>query len=436
VPIPTVPHERPRSVTLPRGIRLHVLPTDRFATTICRVALHRDLGPEATATSLLGSVLESATARHPSREALAHRLADLYGAGLSVGVEKMGDRQILSATLDWPTAGLPGRGATLAEGLAFLREVLTAPRVEGEALAADIVATEARNLARSLAALRDDKGRYALRRCLEAACRGEPYALDVEGRLEDLAAATPTALSALHRRLLATAPVEIFLAGDVDPARAKALVAKHLVWTGRTRSVAAVPPAASVRRAPARAARLVERDAVTQGKLAMAWRAPLRPDDPRLPAALVLAGVLGGTAVSRLFKVVREEHGLCYDAQAGWVKSKGLLLVQSGVEPKHEPKARKLVHALLAEVAGGTLDAQAFEAVREAARARLAALRDERGGVLGLLQEASAFGTDPRPERQLRALLAVTPADVKRVGRLLAPAASFFLTGFVTGGAS
>ncbi len=205
MPIPTVPHERPRSVTLPRGIRLHVLPTDRFATTICRVALHRDLGPEATATSLLGSVLESATARHPSREALAHRLADLYGAGLSVGVEKLGDRQVLSATLDWPTAGLPGRGATLAEGLAFLREVLTEPRVEGDALAADIVATEARNLGRALAALRDDKGRYALRRCLEAACRGEPYALDVEGRLEDLAAATPTALRALHRRLLATA---------------------------------------------------------------------------------------------------------------------------------------------------------------------------------------------------------------------------------------
>ena len=31
--------------------------------------------------------------------------------------------------------------------------------------------------------------------------------------------------------------------------------------------------------------------------------------------------------------VVREQHGLCYYAQAGWVKSKGLLLVQSGVEP-------------------------------------------------------------------------------------------------------
>ena len=111
------------------------------------------------------------------------------------------------------------------------------------------------------------------------------------------------------------------------------------------------------------------------------------------------------------------------------MKSKGLLLVQSGVEPRNEPKARRLIHTLLAEVAGGTLDAQAFEAVREAAVARAAALRDERGGVLGLLQEASALGTDPRPERQLAALLAVTPADVKRVGRLLAPAASFFLTG-------
>ena len=115
-----------------------------------------------------------------------------------------------------------------------------------------------------------------------------------------------------------------------------------------------------------------------------------------------------------------------FTAAAPWVLNKADEIFLLSAD---EPKARRLIHALLAEVAGGTLDTQAFEAVREAAVARTAALRDERGGVLGLLQEASAFGTDPRPERQLAALLAVTPADVKRVGKLLAPAASFFLTG-------
>jgi len=429
VPTETASSARLKSVRLGRGVRLHLLPTDRFTTTICRVVLHRDLGPEATATSLLSLVLESATARHPTREALAARLAELYGAGLSVGTEKLGDRQLLTASLDWPTRGLPGRGATLAEGLSFLREVLAEPLLHGAALDAETVAREGTNLTRSLESLHDDKARYALRKCLEAACVGEPFALDAEGRVEDVAAATPEALFSLHRWLLATAPVEVFLAGDLDLATAKAAVAKHLLWPGRAAKPSPLPAVGSVRSARSRPWRRVEKDAVVQGKLAMAFRGAIPADDARAPAAAVLAGVLGGSAVSRLFKVVRETHGLCYYAQAGWARGKGLLLVQSGVEPKNEPKARKLILELFREVASGSLDAQAFEAVREAARSRVEAMRDERGLSIAFAQEATALGLDPRPEGQLRQLLAVTPADVRRAGRAIALDASFFLTG-------
>lgn len=424
-----VAEARLQSVTLGKGVRLHLLPTDRFTTTVCRVALHRDLGAEATSTTLLAQVLESATARHPTREAVSHRLADLYGASLNVGIEKLGDRQLLVASLDWASASVPGRGATLAEGLGFLREVLTEPKRAGNGLDPEIVGTESKNLGRSLAAIRDDKARYALRRCLEAACKGEPFALDAEGRVEDLKAATPAALAELHARLLATAPVEIFLAGDLDLAEAKAAVTRHLLWKGRAANSAVLPPASSVRAARAKPLALVEDDTVVQGKLAMVFRSNLPPSSPLLPAAQVLSGVLGGSSVSRLFKVVRETHGLCYYASSGWVRAKGLMLVQSGIEPKNEKKARKLILELFREVADGTLEEKAFEAVREAARSRVEAMRDERGIALGYFQEMTALGLDPRPEAHLKALLSVTPADVRRVGKTLSLDTTFFLRG-------
>ena len=429
---------RPRRATLAPGVRLHVLATDRFATTVCRVAFHRDLGREATATALLGQLLGSATADHPTREALAHRLADLYGAGLHVGVERLGDRQLLAASLDWPTRGVPGRGATLSEGLGFLREVLTRPLREGHGPALDhaAVATEARNLVRSLRSIRDDKARYATRRCLELACEGEPYALDVEGREEDVAAATPAALAEVHARLLATAPVEIHLAGDVSFTEAVAAVRKHLLWDTRAKRPTPAPPAWSTRAPRRRAVRRVEKDSVSQGKLVMAFRADLEPGSPLLPAALVLAGVLGGSPASRLFKVVRETHGLAYYASSSWVAAKGLLVVQSGIETKNEARVRRLVLSLAREVAGGRLDDLAWQAVREAARSRVRAMRDDRGSAIGFEQEASALGLDPRPERRLAALEAVTPADVRRVGKRLALDASFFLAGEAKDGAA
>ncbi len=51
------------------------------------------------------------------------------------------------------------------------------------------------------------------------------------------------------------------------------------------------------------------------------------------------------------------------------------------------------------------------------------------GAAIGYAQEMTALGLDPRPETHLAALLAVRPADVRRVGTRLALEASFFLTG-------
>jgi predicted Zn-dependent peptidase len=187
------------------GARLHVLPTNRFTTSVCRVVLHRDLGEEATATAVLSQVLRGATERHPTREALAERLADLYGASLGLSTERLGDRLLLAATMEWPTAGLPGSRGLLREGLRLMGEVLTRPkRGPTGALDAEITATERINQGRALQALRDDKSRYAARRALAIACAGEPYALSPEGREEDLPGCTPARLAQVHAALWRT----------------------------------------------------------------------------------------------------------------------------------------------------------------------------------------------------------------------------------------
>jgi predicted Zn-dependent peptidase len=396
------------------------------------------MGPEAAATSILGHVLQSATARHPTREALAHRLADLYGASLSVGAEKLGDRQLLAGSLEWPTAHVPRAGRILEEGLRLLREVWAEPKRsrDGVALDPDLVRTEQVNHVRSLRALMNDKGRYATRRCLEIAFEGEPFGMDVDGREEDVPRATPEALAALHARLLATAPVEIFLVGDLSPLQAERAVRRHLLWEGRARTTAAPPPAGSAGRARRVPRRVVEADVVTQGKLVMAWRAPIAATNALTPGALTLAGTLGGGPYARLFKVVREVHGLCYYANAGWNRAKGLMLIQSGIEPATEPRATKEILALVKEVASGVLEPTALHGYREAVAHRVASMRDDRGALLGWVQECLALGVDPSPSRFLAHLRRVTPSEVRRVGAALRLDTTFFLTSKDAAGAA
>jgi predicted Zn-dependent peptidase len=412
-------------------VRLTLLPTDRFTTTWCRVAFHRRLGPEATATALLGRVLESATAAHPTRQALAWRLADLYGASLSVDVQRLGERQVLAASLEWPTAHVPAARGLLASGLALLREVLAEPLRAGHApsgpLEATLVATERANHRRELQALADDKGRKALRRALEVACAGEPYALEVLGRVEDLDAATPEALARLHHRLIRTAPVDVFLVGDLDLAEARAAVREHLLWP-RDASPARPPPLSAARAARPRAVRVVERDDVAQGRLVLVWRGRIAPGSRLAPAARTLAGVLGGGPYGRLFKVVRETHGLAYGAHAAWHGWKGLLVAEAGVAPADEARARRLVLQLEREVASGILDAAALEGHRQAVQHHFAGLPENRAALVAWHQECLVLGRDPSPEAPLQALRAVTPADVRRVGRRLRLDTTYVLT--------
>ena len=413
------------------GVRLHLLRTDRFTTSHCRLVLHRDLGAEATATAVLAKVLESATAKHASRQALAHRLGDLYGAALHVGVGKMGDRQLLVASLDWPTAHVPRAGRQLAAGLDLLREVWSDPKrtqVGGvEVLDPEIVETERVNHLRTLHGLRDDKARYAVNRCIASVCAGEPYGLDVQGREEDVAAATPEALAALHRRLIGHAPVEIFLVGDLGLREAVKGIRQHLLWPGRSGRPWKAPPVSSVRAGRPRARRIVERDRINQGNLVLGYRAPIRPGTALAAAAETLAGVLGGGSYGRLFKIVREEHGLCYDAMAGWHRAKGLMVVRTGVDPANAAKAQREILKLAREVSAGTLEPSALEGYRLDVAHRVAAMRDSPGAMLAWYQERLALGLDPSPEAWLAQLYAVTPAAVRRAGARLALDTVFYL---------
>lgn len=418
--------EIPRTRDLGRGVRLHVVSTSRFTTAYARIVFSRDLGAEATATAILAEVLQSATERHPTREALAHRLDDLYGASLGVGVRKLGDRQLLSASLEWPTRGVGSRRRARARGLALLGDVVARPLRGPDGLDASVVALECSNHRRTLAALADDKSRRAMRRCLELGCRGEPYGLDALGRPADIEGVTPQGLALLHDRLLQRQPAEIFLVGDVSLDEACDDVRRHLLSFRRAPRTARLPPVGSVRAPRSRPRHGREADEVAQGRLVMLYRAPIRPSSPGLPAALTLAGVLGGPA-GRLFKVVREEAGLCYRISGGWHAAKGLFLVEAGIDPAHERRARRLIGDLVREACAGTLDAHAHHAFLEGAEHGVAALADDRAGLVGWAQESLALGLPPSPRHHLAALHAVTPTEVRRVGRRLGLDATFFL---------
>jgi len=70
---------------------------------------------------------------------------------------------------------------------------------------------EKENLKRLIEGMINERMSYAYERCIQEMCKDEPYARYEYGKLEEIDPITPKQLLQLHSRLLAEAPIDLFV---------------------------------------------------------------------------------------------------------------------------------------------------------------------------------------------------------------------------------
>ncbi|MFH1078083.1 MAG: pitrilysin family protein [Patescibacteria group bacterium] len=142
----------------------------------------------------------------------------------------------------------------------------------------------------------------------------------------------------------------------------------------------------------------------------------LRHED--VPAATLLASILGGTMSSRLFIEIRERRGLCYSIHASHetLEDTGAFTVSAGLDRTRLPEA---IAAILREFKKTTKTLVGADELRRA--------KDNLAGRIALSFEDSAtqaewFGRQwtflkslETPDEKLRRIEKVTPAQIRRV---------------------
>lgn len=169
------------------GSRLFVWPTPRLKTVTVRLFFLSPLDGETTGRALVASVLGRGSRKFPTTRKIICFLQNLYGASLSLGVSKMGERHLLEASVELLADRYTARrGGILSRGIRFLREMLLRPLREGNGLRATYVDQEKRNLRRFLESLINDKAEYAAERHIEEMCRDEPFGQPAHGRIGEI----------------------------------------------------------------------------------------------------------------------------------------------------------------------------------------------------------------------------------------------------------
>lgn len=306
----------------------------------------------ASENALLAGVVTRSCREYPDFTALSRKLSSLYGADLSVNVEKSGDRQIIIIT----ASGLDDRytlgGESVARELSLLLcSVIFEPNIVNDAFVPSEVEQERRQLIDVIDSEFNDKRIYAGSRLIQNMFSGEVFGTKRYGTAEKINEATPESLYETWRRLLKTATFELMYIGDSAPD--KAVEVFKNAFGGVDRDPCEIKntvfvPSGSVNR-------VTEEMEVSQSKLVMGFGTSTSALDSDSVAVSLMCAVLGGTASSKLFCNVREKQSLCYYCSSRVDRQKGILIVDSGVEGSNIEKAESGILKEIEDIKNGVI---------------------------------------------------------------------------------
>ncbi|USG68006.1 insulinase family protein [Brevibacillus ruminantium] len=396
------------------GINVHIMPTRKFKTTTIVTMIEQELSEEnVTKTALLAMVMKRATARFPDAKQLREYLDFLYGAIFDVDVTKKGERQILHIYMEVPNEKyLSHENGLLEEAIRFVGDILCRPYVENQAFAEKYVSQEKETLRKRIESLIDDKMKYANQRVTAEMCKGEPYALLVQGRTEDLPGIDGKSLYEHYQQITSRSPIDIFVVGDVKESTVEKAVEKHIRLNRQ--DVHAMKPTPAKKQVDEERA-VIEKLDVNQAKLNIGCRTQIGYADEEYPALLVYNGVLGGFPHSKLFVNVREKASLAYYAVSRLESHKGIMMIMSGIDVKNYDRAVEIIKEQLASMRQGNISEEELSQTKATLSNQFRELLDSARMMIDFAYNGVISGRKRRLEALLSQIDRIKVEDLKRV---------------------
>lgn len=323
------------------GLTAHIVKTEKFKTVSL---IFKMLAPltkdQVTKRALLPHVLLRGTKSHPKTAGLRSYLDELYGTSVSADLTKKGERHVITFRLEIPNEKyLKDQTPLLEKGLQLLAELVFSPALEGDAFQSQYVAQEKRTLKQRIQAVYDDKMRYSNLRLIQEMCKNDPYALHVNGEIDDVDDITAEQLYETYQSAIQKDQLDLYVVGDVDSNQVQSAIDKYFKTEERTLGMIENNHADE----KVQPKEVIDEEDVKQGKLNIGYRTSITYTDQDYPALQVFNGLFGGFSHSKLFINVREKASLAYYAASRIESFKGLLMVMSGIEVKNFEQAVSII---------------------------------------------------------------------------------------------
>ena len=409
------------------GISVYNIKSQRFKTNTINIFFQDNLNHESVAyNALFPSVLRRGSESFPDLKSINLHLEELYGAIFDCGIVKKGERQIIHFYFEYIADKYSfDNSNNFKSGVNFLLDVIYHPALENGHFVTQYVEQEKNNLKMLIESRTNDKLNYALERCYEVMCEGEPFGLYEYGTTTQIDAINTQALYEHYQKAVSTLPAIVFITGEINEQDMNYLkdrlsMVKRGAIKGLLQSV--------VKKYVKDVQYFDEKMDVNQAKLSLGFRTHVTPKENDYYALMVYNGILGGGMHSKLFQNVREKAGLAYYIFAGLEKFKGLMIIGSGIDIKNKQVAMDIIMKQLESIKNGDISQYEFDSTLKSLETGVHSLKDSQLQVVDFYLSQIISDTHDTLEGLLQKLKRVTKKDVVEVAKKLQLDTVYFLT--------
>jgi predicted Zn-dependent peptidase len=418
-------------ITEMQGYKLHVIKTEKYKTNTLVWKMKAPLNKEnVTLRALLPQVLQSSSAKYSSTTLLRSYLDDLYGATFFVDLGKKGENHVMSFSIEIANEKfLNDPSPLLQKGFEFLAEILTNPNASANSFERETVEKEKRTLKQRIQSVYDDKMRYSNFRLVEEMCKGEPYALQVNGEMDDVGRITAESLYSYYQKAFQEDELDLYVIGDVNEEEVRKLSSELLQFENRQPQRSKPDISKKLEKVN----EVKEQQDVKQGKLNIGYRTNIRYGDPDYFALQVFNGIFGGFSHSKLFINVREKASLAYYAASRIESHIGLMMVMSGIDLKNYDQAVSIIHEQMDAMKNGDFTDEEFEQTKAVINNQMLETIDTARGLVEILYHNIVANVDIKLDHYLNEVQKATKEEVVDVAKKIELDTIYFLTGTEVG---
>ena len=410
-----------------KGVHLHFIQSEKFKTNKIKVRFSAPMSEKTIAGRVLtASMLETSNALYPTSQAFREKLANLYGANYSTSLSRRGLVHYLDINLSFVRDQFLSRKNMLAdEILDFLKASLFFPLSNGQAFDTKTFEIEKRNVLTDLEAEIENHFYHAHRELNNLFYDLPEMRIPRVGTIELVEKETAETSFAAFQQMLNQDQIDFFFIGDFNEIAVREKI-QEFQFSEREQ-----PLQLSYQQNYSNITRekLEQRD-VHQSIVELAYHFSSQYGDSGHLPLIVLNGLLGGFAHSKLFVNVREKESLAYTISSSFDIFSGLMRIYAGIDRANRTKTIALINRQILDLKRGHFTDEELEQTKNMLKNSILLAQDRQNTLIERAYMSSVLGKKFLSlDAWLKALENVSKADLIEAAQQLKLQAIYFMEG-------